>query len=972
MLGAIIGDIVGSTREWRNIKTEDFELVPKGSRFTDDTVMTLAVAEWLMTDPEHRPETLVACMQRLGRKYPNAGYGKMFSKWLMSDNPQPYNSFGNGSAMRVSPVGLYANSLEEALELARITSSVSHNHPEGIKGAQAIAGCVFLKRQSSCWGGKEEIWRFITEKIGYNLRFNLDAIRDAYCFDVTCQGSVPIAIKAYLARCGYSAEKALRLAISMGGDSDTIGAMTASIAGAQRFSIIGGSFSEDLVNQCRALLPADLLDINDRFEAFVSRPLHQSYYVGGNLFAGEYPGDKSGELAEAKLKRMHHFGVRHFVDLTEEGELRPYRQLLPNDTTYLRFPIQDVNVPKSVEAVHQLIDKMEYLMQQDGYTYIHCWGGVGRTGTIVACYEARQMEKPTLEKALTAMRNNFSKMPKESHRRSPETPEQIDFVRRFVESCKQRGEYLKLRTRDRIRGSLMAGAAGDALGYTVEFMSRKSILARYGNKGITKFDLTSEGKALASDDTQMTLFTACGMLMGVTRGYMRGIGGQPEKYVDGAYLDWYYTQTGKMQTDDFHYTWLRDLPELAHRRAPGNTCLSACESLFQGKMVQNNSKVCGGIMRVAPMALLMAGDWIRGESSYDVQQMDVAGAEVAAVTHKHPLAFLPSAMLTHLIYSVIRLEENDIKTNMADIALETIDALDNIYKGEYLEDKHYLANLTRMAVTLAANDKSDAENIRVLGEGWTGEEAWAIALYCAVRHVESMEDAIIAAVNHDGDSDSTGAVCGNIMGAIYGYEAMKRKRLFCPQSKELEQTLELSNIILTLADDLYTSCIISEYDPIDTPEKRQWYERYCEMKPVGLNKKLMYSREYTPERISELKENEIFVFGSNLAGAHGGGAARLAYERFGAVWGEGVGLHGQTYAIPTMQGGVDTIKPYVDAFIRFAKEHKRLTFLVTRIGCGIAGFRDEEIAPLFTDAIDVENIILPMEFVACINAEGQS
>ena len=144
---------------------------------------------------------------------------------------------------------------------------------------------------------------------------------------------------------------------------------------------------------------------------------------------------------------------------------------------------------------------------------------------------------------------------------------------------------------------------------------------------------------------------------------------------------------------------------------------------------------------------------------------------------------------------------------------------------------------------------------------------------------------------------------------------MKRKRLFCPQGKELEQTLELSNIILTLTDDLYTSCIISEYDPVDTPEKRQWYERYCEMKPIGLNKKLMYNRAYTPDRISELKENEIFVFGSNLTGAHGGGAARLAYNRFGAVWGEGVGLHGKTYAIPTMQGGIETIKPYVDEFI---------------------------------------------------------
>lgn len=128
----------------------------------------------------------------------------------------------------------------------------------------------------------------------------------------------------------------------------------------------------------------------------------------------------------------------------------------------------------------------------------------------------------------------------------------------------------------------------------------------------------------------------------------------------------------------------------------------------------------------------------------------------------------------------------------------------------------------------------------------------------------------------------------------------------------------------------------------------------------------MYNRDYTPDRISELKDNEIFVFGSNLAGHHGGGAARLAYNRFGAVWGQGVGLQGQAYAIPTMQGGVETIKPYVDQFIEFATSHPELTFLVTRIGCGIAGFRDEEIAPLFAAALDVENVILPREFVKAL------
>lgn len=130
----------------------------------------------------------------------------------------------------------------------------------------------------------------------------------------------------------------------------------------------------------------------------------------------------------------------------------------------------------------------------------------------------------------------------------------------------------------------------------------------------------------------------------------------------------------------------------------------------------------------------------------------------------------------------------------------------------------------------------------------------------------------------------------------------------------------------------------------------------------------MYNREFTPGRISELQSNEVFVFGSNLAGAHGGGAARAAYNKFGAVWGEGVGLFGRSYAIPTMQGGVETIKPYVDEFIRFAKEHCELKFLVTRIGCGIAGFGDSEIAPLFEEAIDVENIILPRSFVVELDA----
>ena len=840
ILGAIVGDIVGSTREWNNIKTEDFELLPAGSSFTDDTVMTLAVAEWLMTDPAHSERGLVECMQRLGRKYPYAGYGGMFRSWLNTENPEPYNSFGNGSAMRVSPVGLYANSMEEALELARITASVSHNHPEGIKGAQAIAAAIYLKR-TKIFDDPGKIKRFIEREFGYNLNMDLRKIRKDYAFDVTCQGSVPIAIMAYLQE-PYRAEKAIRLAVSMGGDSDTIGCMTASIATVERpFTLLSTSrLSCEIEDKCRELLPPDLLDINDRFLAFINRPLHQSYEVsvaGGAVYAGEYPGDKNEEIAKQKIGQMYHFGIRHFIDLTEEGELSPYSHLLPSDTTYIRFPIEDCGVPKSIESVRHLLLRIEELKKIEGYVYLHCWGGVGRTGTIVACYLSQDVEEPDLDKTLEVLRSRFSKMPKSAYKETPETKEQINFIGQFLNTNRLYNEERDKRVPDCIRGSLMAGAAGDALGYEVEFMSRHAILSRFGGQGITKFALDSNGKAIISDDTQMTLFTANGLLMGLTRGYMRGIGGRPEKYVGGAYLDWYYTQTGKKKErriSDWHCTWLRSMPEMAQLRAPGNTCLSACESMLKGEDVVNNSKGCGGIMRVAPMALLEAGYASRNGNPYSLEELAEAGGEIAECTHKHPLGFLPASLLTVLLYKIVPMSPKQVCEEIDGIVADTVNILDRIYKGNHEADKQYLKELTNKAVQLAHSDISDADAIRQLGEGWVAEETWAIALYCAIRHIDSVEDAIIASVNHDGDSDSTGSVCGNIMGAIYGYEHIKERNIFCPEGKQLENTLELSEIILALADDLSTGCIISKYGPIDTPEKRQWYERYCEMKPAGI------------------------------------------------------------------------------------------------------------------------------------------
>ena len=260
MLGALVGDIIGSVYEFHNTKSTDFELFTPWTTFTDDSVMTLAVAKWLLEDDAHTIHYLIFCMQELGNRYPNAGYGGNFLRWLKEDDPQPYNSWGNGSGMRVSPVGLYAKTLDEALALAALTASVSHNHPEGVKGAQAIAASMFLCREGK---SKQEIKNYIEGTFGYNLNRTIAEIRPGYRFDVSCQGSVPEAIIAFLE--GNSFEEVIRLAISLGGDSDTIGCMAGAIASCYY------DIPQSIATKCYEILTDDLREINDCFMELIER-----------------------------------------------------------------------------------------------------------------------------------------------------------------------------------------------------------------------------------------------------------------------------------------------------------------------------------------------------------------------------------------------------------------------------------------------------------------------------------------------------------------------------------------------------------------------------------------------------------------------------------------------------------------------------------------------------------------------------
>jgi ADP-ribosylglycohydrolase len=244
IFGAIAGDIIGSAYEFNNIKSPDFELFTNDTFFTDDSVLTIGTMYVLLNSADY-----AKTYHSIGRRFPHRGYGGNFKKWLISDNPKPYNSYGNGAAMRVSPIGWYCNSIDDVLAEAKKSAEVTHNHPEGIKGAQAAALAVFLARTGK---SKKVIKEIIEDRFEYNLSRTIDNIRPVYQFEESCQGTVPEAIIAFLESTDY--ENAIRLAISLGGDSDTLAAITGGIAEAFYKEI-----PEDIADFVQVLLGPDLM-----------------------------------------------------------------------------------------------------------------------------------------------------------------------------------------------------------------------------------------------------------------------------------------------------------------------------------------------------------------------------------------------------------------------------------------------------------------------------------------------------------------------------------------------------------------------------------------------------------------------------------------------------------------------------------------------------------------------------------------
>ncbi|MBQ2748439.1 MAG: ADP-ribosylglycohydrolase family protein [Clostridia bacterium] len=337
---------------------------------------------------------------------------------------------------------------------------------------------------------------------------------------------------------------------------------------------------------------------------------------------------------------------------------------------------------------------------------------------------------------------------------------------------------------NRYRGCLIGGAVGDALGYPVEFWLEEEIFSHYGEKGITEYAIEN-GDALISDDTQMTLFTANGLLLAAANGEsLTNLNVYPQ-YIGICYRDWLKTQT----FEEFGVlpqtaAWLNNIPALNHPRAPGNTCISALFNPVLGSMdvPLNESKGCGGVMRVAPIGLYFDDDVTPPE------EITWLGGEAAALTHGHELGYLPAAMLAQIIQRLVH-HDTTVLEAVEDAKTAILSFFPNTIAMQAL------MKLVDLAISYASLPFMDSlDGIHMLGEGWVAEETLAIAIYCALRYETDFEAAMIAAVNHGGDSDSTGAVTGNILGARLGLEAIPKKFL---------DHLELRDTIQEIADDLF-------------------------------------------------------------------------------------------------------------------------------------------------------------------------
>lgn len=533
-------------------------------------------------------------------------------------------------------------------------------------------------------------------------------------------------------------------------------------------------------------------------------PFERSYWIiPGKLLAGEYPASIDETETKKKLDGLVAVGIKTVINLTENQEKNHDGIKLYDYTSQLksfgietyRKPIKDISVPAKDE-MDEILELIDNSLKENKPVYFHCWGGVGRTGTVLGCYllHSKMANRNNVFYFISYLKRSTSI----SHRESPETEEQ----RRFILDYKLVGKKLSI---EHFTGCLVGGAVGDALGAPIEFDLISSIRAKYGANGVNNYVEFSNNKGEFTDDTQMTLFTAEGLLRAYHRQTIKGIGGAILAITHHSYLRWLHTQGIHVNQKniptgvyDIEKGWLLQKNILYKQRAPGNTIVASLSSGFCGEInrPRNNSKGCGTIMKIAPVGLIFHGE---------NEQAFKNACEISAITHGHPTGYLSAGVLASIV---------------ADISngLSLIHSIKNsilILKKWRGHDETF--NAVEKALDLYHRLKNkpaniSAENVESLGGAWIAEEALSISLFASLVYENDFRNGVLLAINHSGDSDSTGAITGNLLGLINGYNQIPI---------EWRKNLIGEEIVKQVGEDLFVKI---KGDSIETD--KDWWEKY--------------------------------------------------------------------------------------------------------------------------------------------------
>lgn len=537
----------------------------------------------------------------------------------------------------------------------------------------------------------------------------------------------------------------------------------------------------------------------------LARPWPNTYWLpGGTVLCGEYPGDRDPAKAAEKLTALARFGVSVFVDLTTSADhLEPYAPIAfriegwhmsnvtiegvaPPANEVHQLPIDDLNVPSTSRMV-QILDVIDDAVGRGRTVYVHCWGGVGRTGTVAGCWLRRHGAGP--DEALKMLEDRWKTVGKfRRTRQSPETDEQRSFVREWKERPYTHRHSSALDREQRYRGALLGGAVGDALGAPVEFMTLEAIQQHFGKMGITNLSAGRWPLGSITDDTQLTMFTAEALVRCVARVQERGLGGGHTWVASHAYRRWLYTQGVGSEPESDVRGWLVDRPELHHRRSPGKTCLEEIPKWTRDTGLTNTSKGCGAVMRSAPGGLFL---FAPPESAYEY------AVDLAQISHHHPEGYVAAGVFAVLI-AHLRFGTDPLNAARRALGIAAL----------HRHEAPLTALLLERAIQLAPSGQPPTPaQIASLGLGWVAEEALAIAVYCALSANGDFATGVRMAVNHSGDSDSTGAMCGNILGTALGVDAIPKGWI---------AKVEARDVIVQLADDMATGWRAGD----------DWSERY--------------------------------------------------------------------------------------------------------------------------------------------------